>query len=122
MVMASGTKRSAISFQLRAGLKSPTREGGFRRYRPGFQPRATGRKERPWRGRQMKHRMYDDEKQGKNGRAAVGTVAFLVMGGLGMLGMATRPAGAEEVSLRYTLDPGGPPISTPGQDMVASDA
>jgi hypothetical protein len=48
--------------------------------------------------------------------------AFLAMAGLGMLGMAGRPAGAEEVSLRYTLDPGGPPIFTPGQDMVASDA
>jgi hypothetical protein len=67
----------------------------------------------------MKHRM-----QGTNDRRAGMVMACLVVAGLGVLTTRVPPgwAGAEEVSLRYTLDPGGPPVSTPGQDMVASDA
>ncbi len=68
----------------------------------------------------MKHRKHRDDKRGRTGRQVGVTAACLVMAGLALL--ATRTAGAEEVSLRYTLDPGGPPVSTPGQDMVASDA
>src|SRR5712691_11085505 len=68
----------------------------------------------------MKHLIDGDDKRGRNGNCARVMAAFGLIAGLGML--ATRPAGAEEVSLRYTLDPGGPPIFTPGQDMVASDA
>src|SRR5207237_1151842 len=34
---------------------------------------------------------------------------------------STSGAQAEEVALRYTLDPGGPPVFTFGQELLASD-
>src|SRR2546426_483143 len=54
-------------------------------------------------------------------RRAGRTMALLAMGGLGMLAMTTSIARAQEVSLRYTLDPGGPPVFTLGQELLASD-
>jgi len=48
-------------------------------------------------------------------------MALLAMGGLGMLAMMTSTARAQGVSLRYTLDPGGPPVFTSGQELLASD-
>lgn len=54
-------------------------------------------------------------------RAGV-TAAFLGIIGLGMVMITGSTARAEEVSLRYTLDPGGPPLFTLGQELVASDA
>jgi hypothetical protein len=53
-------------------------------------------------------------------RRSGGTAAFLVSTGLAVL-ITTGSARAEEAALRYTLDPGGPPISTRGQEMLASD-
>src|SRR5437588_6907578 len=46
---------------------------------------------------------------------------FLASAALAVLITAAGSARAEEVALRYTLDPGGPPISTLGQELVASD-
>src|SRR5437879_10122771 len=43
----------------------------------------------------------------------------LVVLALGLLAAGT--AGAKEIPLRYTLDPTGPPVNTPGQRMRISD-
>src|SRR6266567_8650502 len=59
--------------------------------------------------------------QGWSRRRAGLTAALLAMSGLGMLAMTTSIARAQEVSLRYTLDPGGPPVFTSGQEVLASD-
>ena len=50
-----------------------------------------------------------------------GWAAFLAMISLGILAMMTSTARAQGVSLRYTLDPGGPPVFTLGQELLASD-
>src|SRR5215204_3198857 len=70
----------------------------------------------------MQHQMKRAGPRGKNRRLTGMWAAFVLMTSPGTVVMAAGAARAEEVSLRYTLSPDGPPIATSGQALVASDA
>src|SRR5438094_10480897 len=69
----------------------------------------------------MRNSRQREDLFGSKRRCSGSTATFLAGTALAVLITAAGSARAEEVALRYTLDPGGPPISTRGQELLASD-